>query len=882
MTAADSGGGSVVDRLNAALEGRYRIERELGAGGMATVYLAQDLRHNRNVAIKVLKPELAAVVGADRFLAEIETTANLQHPHILPLFDSGEADSFLFYVMPLVEGETLRDRLDREKQLPVDETVEIVAAVAGALDYAHRHGVVHRDIKPANILLHDGQPVVADFGIALAVSHAGGGRLTETGLSLGTPHYMSPEQASAERDASPQSDIYSLACVAYEMLAGTPPFAAPSTQAVVVKILSEDPAPVSSLRKSVPDHVTWTIDRALQKIPADRFRSAGEFGAALRDRGTARATPSGAPGRAPGSAPSSWSARWVTAAAFAALGILAVAGWARSPSPDLSVVRLQLPGVSEVPGTIGQRTVDVRSDGRVVAYVSLTEDGSPALYTRDLGAFEPSMIHEGRITAVAFSPDGASLAFRDGSEVFLIPADGGVPRRIRSGYDQGGISWTSDGSIWMNDAEGNLVRFVSGVGSGELVVPRTPEGTYLYAPELLPSGDHAVVMISGGQAGGINRFGLLDLRDGSVTEWGRGIGVDVVGGDMLVWLEGGSLFAQRLDTRSLAPVGPVVPVPQTRDRAINSLAVSENGTLVYEARSDAGAALWRVDRSGQRQVLPYSADTRLGLRVSPDGRQVAFEEGWQNDASDVHVLDLETGVRTRLTFNNAAFYPSWTGDGRRVGYYKVVDGDYGLYWINADGSGSEEVLLQSPATEIEVVFVPGQDRILVRQGDRARVDSSDIYLYTIGDPDSGVPVAAGPGNEVSPVPSPDGRFVAYTSDETGRWEVFVRSLTNPGERWQVSTDGGTEPLWHPDGTEIYYRSETRLIAVPVDTREGFRRTGTPYPLFSTEGTIRNENHTTYGIAPDGESFLFASPGETETFVVLNWVGELRELLGEGR
>jgi len=182
-----------ITRLNSALEGRYRIERQLGEGGMATVYLARDLKHNRNVALKVLKPELAAVVGAERFLAEIETTANLQHPHILPLFDSGEADSFLFYVMPYVEGESLRERLDREHQLPVDEAVRIATNVAEALDYAHSHGVIHRDIKPANILLQAGKPLLSDFGIALAVGAAGGGRLTETGLSLGTPHYMSPE-----------------------------------------------------------------------------------------------------------------------------------------------------------------------------------------------------------------------------------------------------------------------------------------------------------------------------------------------------------------------------------------------------------------------------------------------------------------------------------------------------------------------------------------------------------------------------------------------------------------------------------------------------------------------------------------------------------------
>ncbi|HSM04649.1 MAG TPA: serine/threonine-protein kinase, partial [Longimicrobiales bacterium] len=206
-----------IARLNAALEGRYHIERELGVGGMATVYLADDLRHERKVALKVLKPELAAVVGADRFLAEIKTTANLQHPNILPLFDSGEADGFLFYVMPLVEGESLRDRIEREKQLPVDEAVRIATDVAEALQAAHDEGVIHRDIKPANILLSNGEPLVSDFGIALAVGAAGGGRLTETGLSLGTPHYMSPEQATGDVHVGPAADVYALGCVLYEM-----------------------------------------------------------------------------------------------------------------------------------------------------------------------------------------------------------------------------------------------------------------------------------------------------------------------------------------------------------------------------------------------------------------------------------------------------------------------------------------------------------------------------------------------------------------------------------------------------------------------------------------------------------------------------------------
>src|SRR5687768_8712128 len=271
-----------VARLNAALQGRYRIERELGVGGMATVYLATDLKHHRKVALKVLKPELAAVVGAERFLAEIQTTANLQHPNILPLFDSGEADSFLFYVMPFVEGESLRDRLDREHQLPVDDAVETAKRLAEALDYAHRKGVIHRDIKPANVLLLDGKPVISDFGIALAVGVAGGGRLTETGLSLGTPHYMSPEQATGDAHVGPATDIYALGCVLYEMLVGDPPYVGSTAQAVLGKIITAEPEPVARHRKNVPQNVDAAIRKALEKVPADRFESATAIANAVR------------------------------------------------------------------------------------------------------------------------------------------------------------------------------------------------------------------------------------------------------------------------------------------------------------------------------------------------------------------------------------------------------------------------------------------------------------------------------------------------------------------------------------------------------------------------------------------------------------------------
>src|SRR4051812_5715079 len=243
------------EQLNIALAGRYSIERLFGEGGMPTVYWARDVKHNRRVALKVLKPDLGAIVGAERFLSEIEVTANLQHPNLLPLFDSGAADGVLFYVMPYVEGETLRHRIDRETQLPVDEAIRIATMVGGALEYAHRKGVIHRDLKPENILLHEGQPMVADFGIALALSNAGGNRVTQTGLSLGTPQYMSPEQATGDRTIDGRTDIYSLGAMLYEMLAGDPPHTASTSQAIIAKVLTDKPRSVRTLRPTVPVHV---------------------------------------------------------------------------------------------------------------------------------------------------------------------------------------------------------------------------------------------------------------------------------------------------------------------------------------------------------------------------------------------------------------------------------------------------------------------------------------------------------------------------------------------------------------------------------------------------------------------------------------------------
>ena len=365
---------------------------------MATVYLARDAKHDRQVALKVLDPELGAVIGAERFLSEIRVTANLQHPNLLPLFDSGEADGLLFYVMPFVGGESLRSRIQREKQLPLDDAIRISVAVASAVDYAHRHGIVHRDLKPENVLLHDGEPMVADFGIALAVSNAGGSRITQTGISLGTPQYMSPEQATGDRAIDGRTDIYSLAAMTYEMLAGEPPHNAPTAQAVIAKLMTEEPRPVSALRRATPTYVDEALQRALEKLPADRFGTAREFADALQGKGAAPVLRAGAglAGR-----PSRWNSLTVVACTVAVLATSAAFwAWTRAPRETDSFayrVPLAFPSDTRINTSGPLTSFDISPDGKQLVYVGGSDR---RLFIRRLDELTPRVLSDGPASTI--------------------------------------------------------------------------------------------------------------------------------------------------------------------------------------------------------------------------------------------------------------------------------------------------------------------------------------------------------------------------------------------------------------------------------------------------------------------------------------------------
>ncbi|MGH7696876.1 MAG: protein kinase domain-containing protein, partial [Gemmatimonadaceae bacterium] len=400
------------ERLSSALADRYRIEHEIGAGGMATVYVACDVRHERKVAVKVLHPELAARLGSERFVREIKVTANLQHPNILPLYDSGAAGDFLYYVMPYVDGESLRAKIDRDRQLSVEETTGIARAIAAALDYAHEHGIVHRDIKPENVLLQRGQALVADFGIALAVSAAGGSRLTETGLSIGTPHYMSPEQATGDRALDARSDIYSLGAITYEMLTGDPPHHASSAQSTIAKILTERPSPISNSRDLVPANVDAAIQRALAKSPADRFVRAAHFADALTNPGF-RLPETGQMIAVARSTPQRKSLVWGIAAATLTFGLLA--GWlvrtAAEPSGAANEAR---PVVFFVPMDSGAAIPGypaVSPLGNKIVYPA-GDAGSIRLFLRNLDDPIPAPLPRTEAAHSAFfSPNGEWVGF---------------------------------------------------------------------------------------------------------------------------------------------------------------------------------------------------------------------------------------------------------------------------------------------------------------------------------------------------------------------------------------------------------------------------------------------------------------------------------------
>ncbi|MES2523474.1 MAG: protein kinase [Gemmatimonadota bacterium] len=614
-------------RLTTALADRYRIDRELGAGGMATVYLARDLKHDRLVAVKVLRPELAVAIGAERFLAEIKTTANLQHPHILALHDSGEVNGTVFYVMPFVEGESLRDRLDREKQLPIDDALRIAGEVADALEYAHERGVIHRDIKPENILLQRGHAVVADFGIALAAAKTGGARMTETGMSLGTPTYMSPEQAMGAREVDARTDIYSLGCVLYEMLAGEAPFVGPTAQSIVAKVITEAPKSLTGQRRTVPVHVDEAVQKSLEKLAADRFATAAAFAASLRDAGV---TPRDGRHRSGATVARSRSfggnlARWGGAATLVAAAVVAayIMG-GRAASGDAAA------GMSMAQKTFGAQTIfsaRYSKGGAAIVYSAADAGTSPRIFTLTTDYPQPRAVSDSgtHLLAVSANDEMAVLvgAVFNHHRVFTgtlarMPVGGGTPRELLT--DVHDADWSADG------AQLAVIHEVNGKDRLEY-----PIGTVLYETpgylsdlRLAPDGKHIAFLAHREKGDNRGRVAMVDLEGTFTTLTPEFLAIEGLG-----WtLEGDAIVY------SASMNGGIFNVEE----------VSIGGKIVHGSPGVGHAIIQDIAGDGRRLII----------------RTDGFKRIWVKLASDSAPRDL--------SWLDVSFFPVMSGDGAVLSY----------------------------------------------------------------------------------------------------------------------------------------------------------------------------------------------------------------------
>jgi len=899
-----------IAQLNTALADRYAIERELGQGGMALVYLARDLRHDRLVALKVLRPELAAILGGDRFLQEIKTTANLQHPHILPLHDSGtwgaepSGPHGVFYVMPYIEGETLRDRLSREKQLPVDDAVRIAKEVASALDYAHRHGVVHRDIKPENILLHEGQAMVADFGIALAVSRSDGGtRMTETGMSLGTPHYMSPEQAMGEREITPRSDVYALGCITYEMLTGDPPFTGSTAQAIVARVVTEQPRLITTQRRTVPPHVEAAVLTALEKLPADRFASAAEFAEALDGKGAARATVRAAHGRPVLPARSALAIAPLAIAALAT--VAALWGWLRSP-PEPPVIRYSLGFPADQAMQQGLLGVNlaISPDERRIVYLGPGDRGGQ-LWLRDRGRLEATPLPgtEGAVSPV-FSPDGKHIAFSAGSAFALkvVSVDGGPPVTLGegSGGGGGGIAWGDDGWIYFDLGTPGYARVRAKGGEPEAVMPLDSASGELGLawPDVLPGGKQ--ILFRSRRNLNPDDFDIvaIDLPSGQRHVLARGLVARYVEPGYLVYVRAdGALLAAKFqpgDTVLSGSASPLLEGIMTKAFGAVDVAVSRKGTLLYvpgEASGSGGEVVW-VSRDGVasplQPSLSVSPSANRGLALSPDGTRLALDVVGPQSI-DLWVKQLPSGPFSRLTFEGRSnIRPTWTSDGKSLVYISERESSTAVWRQRADGSAPPELLYRRSEIVNEAQLSRDSRWLVYRMlGPSGR----DIYGVRLGQDTAPVPLLASRFNEYAAALSPDGAWLAYVSDESGSEEVYVRPFPRTSEaRYQVSRAGGVAPRWARSGRELFYENgATELMVAPVKTTPTFLA-DEPKRLFALgTGFIRSGVVPYYDLAPGDNRFLMVrlgatrqNPGGGLVVVVEHWLQELRDKVEEGQ
>jgi eukaryotic-like serine/threonine-protein kinase len=892
--------GQAKDQSHSSLVGQqlgsYKVVSLLGAGGMGEVYQAHDTKLDRNVAIKVIP--WAFVNDADRlsrFQREARTLASLNHPNIGTIYGLEQSGTMHYLVLELVAGQTLAERIVGGA-LKIKESLNVASQIAEALEAAHEKGVIHRDLKPANVkVTPEGRVKVLDFGLAKAYRGDGEQDLsnaptvtamgTEEGRILGTPAYMSPEQARG-KTVDKRTDIWAFGCVLYEMLAGKATFRGQTVSDTIAAVLEREPD-WQALPPATPAKIRDLLRRSLQKDSQRRLRDMGDARIEIEE---ALAAPVVAE---PTAATNSARARWVGALPWgvAFLLLVAVTGiviWNRKSSPPISPVAVSrvaiaLPPDQPLAGLEIGTAVALSPDGTRLVYAA-HQGGIQQLYLRPLGGLEAKPIPgtEGAVQPF-FSSDGQWLGFFADGKLKKISVSGGEALSLGDANDPRGASWGSQGMIIFAPTRNSALQKVSDAGGTPQPLTRfvKDESSHRW-PEFLPSGE-AVLFAAYYGGGNWNnaQLSVQSVMTGERRDLAQGgTHPHYAPSGHLVYAQGGTLMAVPFDANRLVVTGAAVPVQegvlQSTFSGAAQYSFSATGSLVYvpvSVQATQRRLVW-VSRNGAEQPVAAPARAYRGPRISPDGQEVAV--AIEGQETQVWLFNLSRDTLTRLTFQgNTNYNPVWTRDGKRIVFTSVGQG---LYWQPADGSGGLERLNEFGGSPNS--WSP--DGTLLAFEDGTFSTGRDIWVMHLGDRKE-EPFLRTPFNEGAAQFSPDGRWLVYASNESGRYEIYVQPYPGPGGKWQISTDGGEEPLWNSNGRELFYRSGNKMIAVEITTQPSFSA-GNPKVLFAGQyqpspNPVPNAN---YDVSPDGQRFLMLKPGgqeqagPTQINVVLNWFEELKQ------